>query len=166
MATESHRDRLAAIPSFRERITVRHAPLTERLAARARLDAFVALFANAPRKPDAIYELQRSEPRSGLPDERQRRLIHEGIRAGYITRDQIVAYRATQLLDDLSTFGRSSDAADALYVAYMTETAEAVEAQTVARGVKSGEAREAAIRETREAIAVAEMQVAALARSA
>lgn len=160
--TRKHADRLATVPHFREAIAVRPARLTERLAEAGRRDAFLALFANAPRKPDAIYELSRAEPRALLPDERQRRMIHEGIRDGYISRDQIVAYRAMQLLDDLAQFAGSQSAADALYVAFMKEAAEAVEAQTMAHGVPTPENKATAARETDDLVAVASMRVAML----
>ena len=162
MATRHTAERLATPRRFREAITVRSAPIMARLAECERRDAFLALFANAPRKPDAIYEYQRSHCRLQLPDEKQRALIHEGIRAGYITRDQIVAYRATQLLDDLSAFAGSESAADALYVAFMTEAADAVEHNTIAHGMPTPDNVARAAQETRELVAVAQMRVAVL----
>lgn len=164
MSTQLRGERLAALPRFREAVTIRPAGLTERLAEMARRDAFLALFVNAPRKPEAIYELQRSGCRTQLPGERQRRLIHDGIRAGYITREQVIQYRASQLQDDLAAFGGTIEPDEAVYVAFMTETAEAVDAATKAKGLPTRENVERCIAETREAIAVAEIKVATLSR--
>jgi hypothetical protein len=165
MSTQTSSERLAALPTFRESVAkgYRAAPILERLAEAERRDAFLALFANAPRKPDAIYEFQRSHCRLQLPDEKQRTLIHDGIRAGYITREQIVAYRATQLLDDLASFADTTDAADALYVAFMRESAEAVEAATYAHGIPTPQTKQNAAQQIKELVAVGSMHVARLA---
>lgn len=114
--TEQSGERLATHrnEAFRKAITVRSAPITARLEQRRRLVAFCELFSDASRKPDAIYDLQRSEPRCGLPDEKQRSLIHQGIREGYITRDRLIRYRLSQILDDLEQFGIQGEPADAL----------------------------------------------------
>jgi hypothetical protein len=150
--------------SLRQAITVRTAALTQRLIAeqelKQRRDAFVALFANAPRKPDALYELTRAEPRSVvIGDEKQRRLIHEGICAGYITREQVIRYRASQVRDDLAQFADARQADDTLFCALMTEAGEMVEAQVVARSMPTSSNVERAVRETDEAIAVAMVYV-------
>lgn len=169
MSTEHRGSRLASHPNqsdrtFREQITIKQGDVTERLAARRRLVAFVELFADAPRKPDAIYDLTRAEPRCQLPDEKKHRLIHQGIKDGVISRERLIRYRATQLLDDLAAFPDAGTPAEALYVPFMKELAEAVDAQTVARGVPTPANVDHAVRETREAIVVAEFRCHALAR--
>lgn len=146
--------------SFRQSITVRTAQIAERLVCQRRKDAFVELFSNASRKPDALNELTRAEPRiKGLYDDRHRTLIHDGIRAGYITREQVIRYRASQVRDDLAAFPDARQADDTLFCALMTEAGEMVEAQVVARGQPTPENVERAVRETDEAISVAAMYV-------
>jgi hypothetical protein len=153
MSTRSITDRPATVRSFRETITVHPAHLTDRLAASRRKDAFVALFARYERKPDAIYDLTRAEPRCQLPDEKQRALIHDGIRASVITREQIIQYRAAQLIDDLAQFPGAEAVADAQYIPLMTEIAECVEALALVRGVPTPTNVERARKEASEASA-------------
>jgi hypothetical protein len=81
-------------------------------------------------------------------------MIHEGIRAGHITRDQIVAFRAAQLIDDLAVFPGATDADDATYCALMREVGEAVEAVTVHRGLPTTESADRMTREALEAAAI------------
>jgi hypothetical protein len=152
----SHRigERLATLPTFRDQITVRSAPLLERLGFTRRLEALQALFVNAPRKPTELHELQTVPPKRRLPDEIQHQMIHEGIRAGHITRGQIIAYRASQLIDDLSAFPGAHDADDATYCVLMQEVGEAVEAVTVDHGLQTDETRDRMRREVLEGAAV------------
>lgn len=151
MASQSNRWRLAA----------RRIPTPdERLSYRRRVVAFCELWQDAKRKPDAIYQLQRAEPRAKLYSERERQLIHDGIRAGMISRERLVRYRLTQLLDDLAQFPGSTPVTDHLYAAAMREVGQAVEAQTLAHALATDEARTTAIRETREAVAAQELLVA------
>ena len=134
-------------------------PEHPRLVRRRRLAAFVELFNDAPRKPDALYELQRAEPRvKGLPDDRQREIIHDGIRAALISRERIIRYRAQQLLDDFRQFPDEASATDVTYTRLMLEEAEAIEAQTIAHALPTPSNIDAAIRETRELVAVAELE--------
>lgn len=159
MATRHH-----MAPLARHQITIRGAPITARLAERRRLVAFAELFQHAARKPDALYALTRKEPRCALPDEKQRQMIHDGIREGVISREQIIRYRATQLLDDLAAFPDAGSAAEALYVPMVREIAQALDAQTVAHGVPTPANQDTAVRESKEAIAVLELHCAALVR--
>lgn len=138
------------------------AALTERFAQLARRDAFVALFVGAKRKPDAIYDLQQGKTK--LPDERQRELIHEGIRAGYITREQVVNYRLAQTADDLAQFPTGYTPQEAIFVQCVTEFAEAMEKITLAATLPTETNVTNAIRETREALLVGELHVAALSQ--
>ena len=160
-ATRFHGPRLetpATPDRFREQIVVRSRQLADRLMGRDRLDAFVALFANAPRKPDALNELTRAEPRlKGLYDERHRALIHEGIKAGYITREQVIRYRASQVRDDLAAFPDARQADDTLFCALMSEAGEMVEAQVNARGMPTRENVAHAVKQTDELISVAQL---------
>ena len=124
---------------------------------RERRDQFAALFADAHPKPPEIIAITRAEPRTKLYDERQREIIHAGIRAGMISRERLIRYRAQQLLDDLAQFPAQASTGDVVYVRAMLETAEMVEAQTVAHAIPTETNRMTALRETREAIAVAEL---------
>lgn len=137
-------------------------PISPRIEYRRRLVAFIELFADAVRKPDAIYALTRKEPRCRLPDDKQREMIHDGIREGMISRARIIRYRAAQLLDDLAQFPEESCPKDLLYIQAMIETAEMVEALTVAQGVPTETNRVTAVREAREAIATSELHCSAL----
>lgn len=157
-ATESSRSLLA-----KRRPSPLQIPEHPRVVRRRRLEAFLELFSDARRKPPVIYELQRAEPRvTTLPDDRQREIIHDGIRAGLIPRERMIRYRAQQLLDDLAQYPDETSASgapsEALYVRLMTETAEAVEAQTLAHAMPTEANRERAVRETQESAAIAELQ--------
>lgn len=162
MATKSTGQRLAPQPKFRDRIAVQSAPITQQIADRRRCVAFCELFSDAPRKPDFVYELQRRDRRHQLPDERQRRLIHDGIREGYISRERVIRYRAAQLLDDLAAFPSNTPANERLLAVMLREIGEAIEAHIVAEGTPSSENRAGAVREGRQAIALIERRNAAL----
>jgi hypothetical protein len=138
----------------------------DRLTYITRRDAFVAVFANAPTKSRELIELTRSQPRCALPDEKQRRMIHTGIRAGYVTREQCVRFRLAQLIDDLGQFPAEGSAHETLYRLLMKETGEMVDWQTIARGTPTTENRARAVQETRENIAIEELQIAAMEHGA
>lgn len=162
MATKSTGQRLAPQPKFRDRIAVHSAPITQQIADRRRCVAFCELFSDAPRKPDFVYELQRRDRRHHLPDERQRRLIHDGIREGYISRERMIRYRAAQLMDDLSAFPNDTPANERLLAVMLREIGEAIEKHVIAEGTPSFENRADAVREGREAVAILELRNAAL----
>jgi hypothetical protein len=155
MTTQLHRSRLA--PRQTQQPPRRRHQVDERLQYRRRLIALCDLFSDAPRKPDAIYALQRKEPRCQLPDEKLRSLIHEGIRDGKISRERLIRFRALQLIDDFQQFSDEATAEDVLYVRAMLEHAEAIEAQTIAHTMPNDSNRAAALRETRECIAMQEL---------
>jgi len=154
MSTEHQGSRLAPRQT-------RHS-ISPRLEYRRRLVAFIELFADAVRKPQAIYDLTRREPRCQLPDEKQRAIIHQGIRDGVISRARIIRYRAAQLLDDFAQFPDESCPNDLLYVEAMIQTAEWVEAMTVAHGMPTEANRVCAVKEARDAIVAAELHCAML----
>jgi hypothetical protein len=138
-------------------------PMDPRMVFRRRREAFVELFADASPKPKAVNAITRTDPRTKLYDERQRAIIHAGIRDGVISRERIIRYRAQQLLDDFAQYpDEGGSSREQLYVRLMLEQAEAIEAQTVAHALPSEGNRLAAVRETREAIAIAELQCAVL----
>jgi hypothetical protein len=141
--------------SLRDSIVIHHAPVADRLSAGDRKTAFLALYADAKRKPDDVYEISRAEPRCVLPDEKQRAMIHRDIRAGLIPRDRLLAYRRAQLLDDLSQYPDSAPATEVLHVELMTQTAEMVHACTVAEGMPTLANRRAKVKETRDVLALA-----------
>lgn len=165
MSTQSHGRRLAPAPkNLRERAVVRSAPVTKQIAERRLRVAFCELYHDAPRKPAFIHELQRRDQRVPLPDARHRALIHEGIRAGFISRERLVRYCAAQLLDYLGVFEDHTPAQDRLLAIVMRELGEAAESAIVAESVPSGENRSRAIRESKDAIAVLELHAATLER--
>lgn len=165
MATRQHEDRLATIPTYRERIRVPAAKLSERLGSFSRrLEALQRLFVDAPRKPYELHELQCKHPKRLMPDEVLRTMIHEGIRAGHITREQVVAYRASQLIDDLSAFPGATNADDATYSALMHEVGDAVAAVTVHHGLPTAENHARMTKEALEAAATLQLHVASAAQ--
>jgi predicted lipase len=161
MSSHIHGERLATLPTFREQIRVKSAPITERLGNHTRrLEALQALFVNARRKPTELYELQCEAPKRRFPDEILRAMIHEGIRAGHITKSQVVAFRASQVIDDLSVFPDVTETEQATYCALMQEVGEAVEAVTVHHGLPTAEHADRMEREVSEAAATMQMHVA------
>lgn len=164
MSTKSTGRRLAPQPNFRDRVTIRSAPITAQIAQRRRRVAWCELFTDAPRKPGHIYEQQRTDPRAPLPDERQHEQIQQGIRDGYISRERIIRYRATQLLDDLSAFPNDTPANERLLAVLMREIGEGAQWAVVAEGTPSAENRTRASQELREAAALCLVHGATLER--
>jgi hypothetical protein len=157
MSTESQGRRLAPAPNFRARITTRTARIMEACVRRRRRVAFCEMYHDAPRKPDVVYEQQRTEPRVPLPDEREHRLIEDGIRQGLITRARLICYRATQLLDNLGGFPRPTPPTERMLAHTFREIGEATQWALVAEATPSAENRERAARELREASAMCEL---------
>lgn len=108
------------------------------------------------------HDLSRETPRAALPCAKERAMLHAAIRQGCTTRAQVIRYRAQQLLDDFRQFPDECTASDVLYVRAMLEQAEAIEAQTIAHAMPTEPNRLAAVRETREGIAVQELLCAML----
>jgi hypothetical protein len=155
MSTERSRANLAVRP-LPERV---HPKLT----ARRRLNALVELFADATRKPDAIHAQTRKQPRSTLPDERERTLIDEGIASGAISPERLIRYRLFQLQCDLAQFPSAAPQLEELiYVRLVREEAEAIEAQAIARALPTPANRADAVRESKEAVAALSLYVAAV----
>lgn len=104
------------------------------------------------------HDVTRDAPRAALPCEKERAMLHAAIRQGCTTREKIVAYRAQQLLDDFAQFPDEASPNDIMFTRLLLEQAEAIEAQTVAHGLPTEENRARAIRESREAISVMELE--------
>lgn len=158
-STSSKRTRLAPGQRFhrddRERFALRR--LRNALADVIRDPAALS----GQRTPEPAYpwhDLTRETPRAALPFEKERAMLHAAIRQGCTTREKIVRYRAAQLLDDFAQFPDEGRALDVLYTNLVTEEAEAIEAQTIAHALPTETNREAAIRESREAIGVMELE--------
>lgn len=162
MSTETQGRRLAPAPNFRARVAVRTARISEAIESRRRRVAFCALFGDASRKPDVVYEQQRTTPRVPLPDEREHRIIDGGIREGLISRARVVRYRATQLLQNLGAFRHPAPPAERLLAHTLREVGEGAEWAIVAEGTPSTENRLRAARELREAGAMCELHAAAV----
>ena len=126
-------------------------PVEPRLAHRRRLVAFAAMFSDAERQPQAVYGLTRKQPRVKLPDERERRIIHQAIRDGKTTPERVIHYRLFQLQDDLAQFDDSPALQDLLYLELVREQIEAIDAQSLAHAIPTPAHLDAAVRETEEA---------------
>lgn len=166
MATRNHGSRLETRPITREAITIRHAPITERLAEADRRDKFVAMWADAPHKPARYYEFTREERRAHIADEGQRTFIQAGLADGSITVDRYMDYRLWQIADDLATAPGQPSLADVGFVRFVTEAAQGLDACAEHRGMPSIATTERAAKEVRELATAALVYGAALERSA
>lgn len=164
MATEPTGRRLAPSPSYRDRIGVQSAPITEEIQKRRRRVAWCELFTDAPRKPDHIYEQQRRDPRYALPDERQHEQIRQGIRDGYISRERLIHYRVAQLLDDLAAFTTPAPSNERLLAVMMREIGEGAEWALVAEATPSAENCMRASQELKQAAALCLVQAVTVER--
>lgn len=106
------------------------------------------------------YDNSREQPRAPLVCEKERAMLHAAIAQGCTTPMQVVSYYLARLTDSLAQFPDERRLSDVLYVRLMAEEAEALEAQALARGLGTVEARAAAVRETRDEIGIAELYVA------
>jgi hypothetical protein len=97
------------------------------------------------------HDLTREEPRSALPCEKERTMLHAAIRQGCTTPERVIEYRMLQLADDLAQFAQPAELSEILYIQMMAEQAEAFAAQSRAHALPSPAHTEAAIRETEEA---------------
>jgi hypothetical protein len=109
------------------------------------------LCAGADRKPAWLYDAQRAEPRSALPDERLDAAITQGIRDGYITPERLADYYG-----ELFAMYRAMmpGGVEATFIDTARESAEALEAIAVARVCPSPEANAHAARELLESAIV------------
>jgi hypothetical protein len=125
----------------------------------------VALQQVITRTPDPVHpwhDNSRAEPRAPLVCAKERELLHAAIAQGCTTPMQIVSYYLARLADSLNQFPEQLLASDVLYVRLMAEEAEALEAQALAHGIPTPANRETALRETREAIVVQQLECALL----
>lgn len=129
-------------------------PLTPAIARRRRTVAFYEMFADASRKPSSVYALTRKEPRRKPYDEREREVIHAGIRAGQITPEGLIRYRLAQIQDDLAQFSEAPLLEELLYLQLIREEAEALDAQSRAHALPTPDSIDAAVRETEDATLV------------
>lgn len=166
MATRNSGSRLETRPTYREAVTIRPAPITERLAEADRRDRFVAMWADAPHKPARYYEFTREERRANIADEGQRTFIQAGLRDGAITVDRYMDYRLWQIADDLANAPGQPSLADVGFVRFVTEAAEGLDACAEQRGMPSIATNERAVKEVRELAAAAQFYGATLERTA
>jgi hypothetical protein len=150
-STKSHRASSGTDAKPASRIAVQSAPITREIAERRRRVAFCELFTDYPREAWFIYEQQRAIPAPAAARRAAACAHPAGTSArGYISRERIIRYRATQLLDDLArsrTTRRRTSAArgDA------ARGRRGVEKHVVAEGTPSVENCADAVREGREA---------------
>lgn len=158
MSKETHTANLAVRPT--------EARIHPRLQLQRLRVAFVGIVFGAKRMPDRWYGLTERNRTVSFPFEREREFIHEAIRQGATTEMQILTWRLTQLADDLAQFPNAPTLSDLCYIRLMAEQAEALQAQARAHGIPTQANREAALRETREAITVLQMECALLEQDA
>lgn len=145
----------------------RSTTLTDRLRDAAakqeytrRVDAFVALYADAERKPAFLYEWTRADRRvQHLYDEKMRQIIHTGIKDGLISRRAVIAFRAAQVRDDLAQFPDAKQADDTLFCALFAECGEMMEAQAQWKANPNPSTAREAVKETDDLIGVASLVV-------
>lgn len=115
---------------------------------------------NTPEPEAPWHDLTRAEPRAAHPCEKERAMIAAAIRQGCTTPDAVLRYFIARLTDAMAEFPNNITVRDVCYVALIANEAEAVEAQTLARGLGTDEAHERAIRETADIIPLAQLYVA------
>ena len=128
-----------------------HQRTDPRLQLRRLRVAFVGIVSAARRMPAPFYELTRTRERA-YPFEAERCYVHAAIREGATTPEKVVAWRMAQLHDDLAQFDEAPQLEDLVYVQLINEESEAVHAQTIAYAFPTPANREAALRETAEAV--------------
>jgi len=115
-----------------------------------------------PTPDHAWYDNARTDPRSTLPCEREREMLHAAIRQGCTTPLKVVSYFVERIADTLAQFPEQLLVSDVLYVRLMIDEAEALEAQALAHGVPTPEHIADAIVQTREAIVMQQLECALL----
>jgi hypothetical protein len=136
----------------RARVGGGYRPTTLMARLRApRLNALQRLCAGAERKPAWLYDAQRAEPRSALPDERLDAAIVQGIRDGYITPEKLADYYGELFA---SYRAMMPGGVESTFIDTTRESAEALEAIAIARVVPSAENNAHAARELLESAIV------------
>jgi hypothetical protein len=166
MSTRIFGQRLETQPtkSFREQIVVRHAPLSERMAESEQRMRFVALWADAEKRPAFTYEYTREERKKAIADDRQRVLIQAGLADGSITVERYMDYRLWQIETDLAHVPSKPTLDDVSFVRFTTEAAEGIEACVEARCEPSPEKVDRAIAEMQEMVAATQLRAATIAK--
>lgn len=119
-----------------------------RIALRRVRVAFAELVTKAPVPGHAWHDVTRTDPRTRLPCEKERAMIHDAIRQGCTTPDRVIRYHVARMQDDLTQFPEAPLLEELLYVQLIREEAEALDAQSIAHALPSAEHQEAAIRAT------------------
>lgn len=140
------------------RITDRIEP---RVALRRLQVAFVDIVTGAKRMPQKWYDLTRSRAAT-FPFQRERQFIHEAIRLGCTSPNQVITWRLKQLADDLAQFSEPLDMNELFFVRLICEQADAVDAQIKAHAMPTAANREAAVAETEEATLMGRLYCALL----
>lgn len=162
-ATRNFGQRLETQPSkdFREQITIRSAPLAERMAESEQRTRFVALW---EKRPAFTYEYTREERRRAIADDRQRVLIQAGLADGSITVERYMDYRLWQIETDLAHVPSKPTLDDVSFVRFVKESAEGIEACVEARGEPSIEKVTVAVAQMQEMIAATQLRAATIAK--
>lgn len=115
---------------------------------------------NTPEPEAPWHDLTRNEPRASHPCEKERAMIANAIRQGCTTPDQVLSYFLARLEDAMQEFAPPVRVKEVCFVRLIAEAAEMVDAQVLARGLDTSEARERAARETEDVIGIAQLYVA------
>ncbi|MDB4892190.1 MAG: hypothetical protein JWL61_4045 [Gemmatimonadetes bacterium] len=126
-------------------------PMDPRLATRRLRIAFAEVVTRTPEPSAPWYDVTRSDPRAQLPCTKERTMLHAAIRQGCTTPERIIAYRITQLQDDLAQFNETPLLEELIYQHLVREQAESIDAVSRAHAMPTPAHRDAAIRETEEA---------------
>ncbi len=126
-------------------------PTDPRMALRRMRVALAEVITKAPTPQHFWHDLTREDPRSALPFEKERSMLHAAIAQGCTTPERIIRYRLAQMHDDLAQFAETPLLEEMLYVELMNEQHEALHAQARAHAFPGDSLEMDAIRETEEA---------------
>lgn len=123
-----------------------------RVAERRLRVALADLVTRTPTARTPWDDNRRREPRSALPCEKERAMIHSAIRNGCTTPERVIGYRLFQMRDDLAQFEEAPDVGELLYVQLIREQAEALDAQSQFHARRTPAHAEIAIKETEDVV--------------
>lgn len=119
-----------------------------RLALRRIRVAFAELVTKAPAPGHAWHDVTRTDPRTRLPCEKERAMIHDAIRQGCTSPDRVIRYHLARMQDDLAQFAEAPLLEELFYQQLIQEEASAIDAQSIAHALPSAEHQAAAVRAT------------------
>lgn len=130
-----------------------------RMAYRRMRVAFAAIVFKTPEPKHLWHDNTREQPRSPLPNDKEREMIHGAIHQKCTTPELILRYRIAQLHDDYAQFENPPRLEDIFFVELIREQSQAIDAQARAHAFPTPENLEAAARETEDAVTLGQMCV-------